>query len=167
MSGDDFHPVAPTPRNAPWPPASCDRACASAPDSTSPRPASSAAASPHAPCSHALAPDARLPKYQAETFSYPSAVVLPHQPQGLCPFLLLYRVMRPPPRIPMLEPQRSLLPIALSQPLGLTVTHSQQTRCVHHLQLSALHPRHHPDPIQFHRAHCLSPQSWPPCGALD
>src|SRR5450755_918621 len=84
---------------------------------------------------------------------HPSAVLVRHAPQHRLSKLLLVRAIRAAPRSAVLQPRGPLLPIPLPQPLRLPVTHSHQTRRIHHLQRFAFHPRQYFHSPQFPRAH--------------
>src|ERR1700733_644227 len=66
-----------------------------------------------------------------ESFALRPAVLLPHQLQHLFPNPPLTCVVRAPSRAPVLQTHRSFFPIALPQPLRLSVTHSHQLTRIH------------------------------------
>src|SRR5208283_5305664 len=114
-SHGNFHPSAPVPPHALFVPVACDASAASAPDSTTLRPTSSAARS-----AHSLPPDRRSPSVPPLT-SARTALLLPHQPHhSLAKFLWLPAV-RLPPRAPVLQPLHSPFAIALGQALALPI----------------------------------------------
>src|SRR5579863_1135617 len=84
-------------------------------------------------------------------------ILLPHQLHHPPPKSLWLGSRARPSRIAMLQPLGPFLPIPLPQPLRLPVTHPNQARRIHHLQLFALHSRQHFDPAQFSLAHPYSP----------
>src|SRR6266478_4713395 len=55
-----------------------------------------------------------------KALAHRSAVLFPHLPQHLLSQLLVVGAIRASPRVAMLQPRSSFLPIPLPQPLGLT-----------------------------------------------
>src|SRR5258708_37756990 len=72
-----------------------------------------------------------------KALAHRSAVLFPHLPQHLLSKLLVVGAIRASPRVAMLQPRSSFLPIPLPQPLGLPVAHPQQSTGIHDPQLLA------------------------------
>src|ERR1700740_2682650 len=94
-----------------------------------------------------------------ETFPYRPAILLAHQMQHLAPKLLPIAPVGSAPRAAVLQTRRTFLAVALPQPLGLPITHPQQSTRIDHAQLRAAHPRQHFDSPQFLLTHLCPPQS--------
>src|SRR6266481_2679986 len=94
-----------------------------------------------------------------KALAYRSAVLFPHLPQHLLSKLLVVGAIRASPRVAMLQPRSSFLPIPLPQPLGLPVAHPQQSTGIHDPQLLAAHSSQHFHSSQLPLAHLRSPQS--------
>src|SRR2546422_4852917 len=91
-----------------------------------------------------------------------AAVLLSHPPQHLLAKRPQLGPRARPPHVAMLQPGRPFAAIPPPQPLRLPITHLQQRRRVHQLQLLALHSRQHFHSPQLTAAHRCSPQ----CGLL-
>src|SRR5712672_2945356 len=94
-----------------------------------------------------------------KALAHRSAVLFPHLPQHLLSKLLVVGAIRASPRVAMLQPRSSFLPIPLPQPLGLPVAHPQQSTGIHDPQLLAAHSSQHFHSSQLPLAHLRSPQS--------
>src|SRR5207302_5508005 len=97
-----------------------------------------------------------------EALPHLAAVLLPHPPQHLLAKRPRLGPSARPPHVAMLQPGRPCAAIPPPQPLRLPITHLQQRRRVHQLQLLALHSRQHFHSPQLTAAHRCSPQ----CGLL-
>src|SRR2546427_475466 len=91
-----------------------------------------------------------------------AAVLPPPPPQHLLAKRPRLGPSARPPHVAMLQPGRPFAAIPPPQPLRLPITHLQQRRRVHQLQLLALHSRQHFHSPQLTAAHRCSPQ----CGLL-
>src|SRR5258706_14226837 len=100
-----------------------------------------------------------LPRRRRKALPSRSAVLSPPLPQHLLSKLLVVGAFRASPRVAMLHPRSSFLPIPLPQPLGLPVAHPQQSTGIHDPQLLAAHSSQHFHSSQLPLAHLRSPQS--------
>jgi len=96
---------------------------------------------------------------RTEALAHCPAVFLPHQMHYLPPKRRVVRAIGYPPCTTMPQSRRPFFPVALPQPLRLPVAHAQQSPCIHHPQLLALHTCQHFHPAQLPLAHLCPPQS--------